>query len=241
MAQEDFFKREMTPEILSVLRTACRQLPDMSHEARAKLLQPKFSQFKIATLEDYSRGCLNATEKTFSMHLEGKISIMALMELCAIEPKEQDFLCDEYVARGMTPVQLRRTKRLRKEGHGIAVAIAKAMGEVPLNDPSKETAKKSIDAYLDEIGKMGSRWRATVSMVFDLLGDEEQSAGIHQGLMEKTYVLRHLINEQNNYINQRFNRYLNLLKKKMRAEPEPAERIKEAEATVIDVIDKVIE
>lgn len=216
MGKEEYFKKGITPEVMVKLRHAFRQLPDMSHEDRARYVQSEFSQFKPRTLEDYSRCCLRATEPVFQLYLDGKLSTEAMLEITLWEGKDQEFMASEYVEKKMGPADLRKVKRIKKEQQcGYAEAIAKALGEMPLHTP-REQKPRSFDTLLDDIGKHSTRWRALMSMAFDLIGEEEAKAGVHAELFQKAYVLRHVIKENYDFANQRVNRFFNFIKRKYR-------------------------
>lgn len=240
--ENDNFKRLMTPEIMKLLRAQVLALDGDKIKDRAKKIAPQFTQFKYATVLDYTAACMSATEAAFQNYVEGKISLGIFLELSRWEKKDQDFLLAEVLEKKMTPTQLRDVKRLRKEeGEGFAVAIGKATGVVPEKDPAKDMPRRSIDSILDDIAKSGAKLRGSISMAIDLIGKEEGSAGIHQGLLEKTYLLRHFIGENYDFMQKRLNRYMHVLRKKAgeaaeekisREEGDPD--VIEAEATVIE-------
>lgn len=220
MGKEQYFKKGVTPKEMAELRHAFRQLPEMSHEDRARTVQRQFPQFKPRTLEDFSRCCLRATEMVFQLYLDGKFSTESMLEITLWEGKDQEFMAQEYIEKKMGPSDLRKVKRIKKEqACGFAEAIAKALGEMPLHAP-REQKPRSFDTLLDDIQKSSSRWRALTSMAFDLIGAEEAKAGVHAGLFQQAYILRHVIKENYDFANQRVNRYFNYIKKKYRAAAE---------------------
>jgi hypothetical protein len=213
------FQKRITTEALIVMRDKFLALDkDMSHEARAQILAPEFTQFSRKTLEDYSRLCIQICQEVFDRAVSGEISITALMEFTGgWDETTQKYIAKEFVAQKMTRNMLREIKRLKREHGtmGYAEAIARVTGEIPVDQPRKEQ-KKSLDQILTQIADQGARWRAMVTMALEMVRDEEAAAGIHETIFEKVFILRQLVGEQYDFINSRVQRYMNVIRKKVK-------------------------
>lgn len=217
---EDYFKQGISREELSKIREALLLTQGNSDMARMREIRPQFPTINVVTLEGYSRMVLGATNDTFQAYMDEKISLRALQVLSLWEAGDQAFMLEEYITRKMQPEALRKVRRIKKEqGCGFAEAIAKAMGEMPVHGP-REAKPRSFDTLLDDINKHSARWRGLLSMAFDMVGKEEAQAGVHDGLFQKAYLLRHVINENYEFANSRVKRYFNFIKKKYGAAAE---------------------
>ena len=209
------FEKKLTPQQLAKFRQRFLELPDISHDDRARIVAKETPEFAENTLRQYSRLCLQTTEKVFNLFLEEKISQAVLSELCAWDPKDQDFIIDEYLDKKFTPEILRRIRRYRKEnGWSYDECIGRATGQIDPTAPRKEN-RKGLDTLLTEIADKGARWRAMVEQVLAMIGEEEANAGVHEALFTKVVLLRELIGTQYDYVNSRFNRYINLIRKRV--------------------------
>lgn len=214
------FEKRITIEVLMEMRKKFLELPkEMTHASRATIVAPAFTQFTTATLEDYSRICTQICQEVFDLVVEGKISITALAEFAGggWDDKTQKYIAKEFVENGLTVGMLRTIKQLKREhgSMGYAEAISRARGEIPINQPRKEQ-KKTLDQVLTQISDQGSRWRAMVTMALEMVRDEEAAAGVHETIFEKVFILRQLVGEQYDFINSRVQRYMNLIRKKVK-------------------------
>jgi len=214
------FEKRITIEVLMEMRKRFLELPkDMTHAVRATTLAPEFTQFTPATLEDYSRICTQICQEVFDLVVEGKISITALAEFAGSgwDDKTQKYIAKEFIENGLTVGMLRTIKQLKREhgSMGYAEAISRAKGEIPINQPRKEN-KKNLDQVLTQIADQGARWRAMVTMALEMVRDEEAAAGVHETIFEKVFILRQLVGEQYDFINSRVQRYMNLIRKKVK-------------------------
>lgn len=214
------FEKRITIEVLVEMRRKFLELPkDMTHAVRATIVAPAFTQFTPATLEDYSRICVQICQEVFDLVVEGKMSITALAEFAGSgwDDKTQKYIAKEFIDNGLTVGMLRTLKQLKREhgSMGYAEAISRAKGEIPINQPRKEQ-KKSLDQVLTQIADLGARWRALVEMASEMAGDEEASAGVHEAIIEKCWILRQLVKEQFDAINARVNRFMNTVRKKVK-------------------------
>lgn len=219
--QSEHFKKGVTPPELEKFRELYRQMPEMSHQNRAKAVKPNHPELSVAALEDYSRMTVNSTETTWALYMEGKLSLGLLSELIAWKSGDQDFMAKETVDRKLTVGHLKKVKHIKKEQEcGYAEAIAKATGEMPRYQPRENHKPRSFDTLLDDIAKASTKWRSLLSMAFDLIGQEEAKAGVHAELFRQAYSLRHIIGENYDFANSKVSRYFNFIKKKYRAGPE---------------------
>lgn len=215
--QSEHFKKGLTPQEMEKFREVFRQMPDMSHETRARQLKLRFPDVGLHTLENYSRMTLQATETTWALYMEGKVTVGQLDELVSWENGDQDFMAKEMVERKLTVGHLKKVKRIRKEqACGYTEAIAKATGEIPRYQP-REQKHKNFDTLLDDIAKASTKWRALMSMAFTLIGQEEAKAGVHAELFRQAFALRHIIGENYDFANSKVTRYFNIIKKKLKA------------------------
>lgn len=214
------FEKRITIEVLTEMRKKFLELPkDMTHESRAIIVAPEFTQFTPATLEDYSRICTQVCDEVFEMVVQGKISITAIAEFAGggWDNETQKYIAKEFVDTGMTVGMLRTIKQLMREHKSMSYseAISRAKGEIPINQPRKEQ-KKSLDQVLTQIADLGARWRALVEMASEMVRDEEASSGVHEAIIEKAFILRQLVGEQYDAINARVNRFMNTVRKKVK-------------------------
>lgn len=224
------FEKKITREILLDLRKRMREIPESTHYARAKKLAPEFPTFSLYTLEHYSTMMVNVCDEVFQMHLDGKLSLGALEEFGVWDEKTQKYMAHEYVEKKLTPNLLRIVKQQKRE-HDISFeeAIGRATGAIAMDKPRREE-RKDLEQILTEIADKGARWRAMVEMAIAMVGEEEAAAGVHMALFEKVSILRELIGNQYDMVNVRFNRYMNIIKKRLRQGMEgAAEEIKDAD------------
>lgn len=211
--------KRISIEILLQMRKRFLELPkEMTHAVRANTVAEEFPQFSLNTLEAYSSICIQICQDVFDLVAAGKISITALMEFSgAWDDKTQRYIAKEFVEQGLTVGMIRTIKQLKREhgSMGYAEAISRAKGEIPINQPRKEQ-KKTLDQVLTQIADQGSRWRAMVTMALEMVRDEEAAAGIHETIFEKVFILRQLVGEQYDFINSRVQRYMNLIRKKVK-------------------------
>jgi len=222
------FDKRITVEILMEMRQRYLQMPkEMTHEARGKAMAPDYPQFSTNTLEDYSRICLQVSDYVFGLMKEGKLSIHTMSEFAGgWDDATQKYIVDEFVAKGMQAKHLRMIKQLKREhaSMGYAEAISRALGEIPPEQPRKEQ-KKTLDQILTQIADHGARWRALVSMALEMVRDEENSSGVHEGIFEKVFILRQLVGEQYSSINARVQRYMTMIRKKVKEQGQPVPEI----------------
>lgn len=230
------FDKKITIEMLLDLKKRFRDLPEMTHEARARAVAADFPQFAERTLKDYSCTLTSVCDEVFEMVLQGHISLTAISEFTIWEKKTQVYMAKEYVEKKLTPSLLRMVKKLKSE-HDVSFeeAIGRATGSIPMDRPRKEQ-RKDLDQILTEIADGGARWRAKVDMAIEMVGDEEAAAGVHLALFEKVCLLRELVGNQYDMVNGRFNRYVNSIKKRLRqvqGEPEGPVPEKIVDASVV--------
>lgn len=234
------FEKRITIEILQAMRKRFLELPqEMTHANRAAALAPEFPQFTLNTLEAYSSMCIQICEEVFEMVVAGKISITALAEFSgAWDDTTQKYIANEFVEQGLTVTNLRQIKQLKREHStmGFAEAISRAKGEIPVGQPRKEQ-KKSLDQVLTQIADHGVRWRALVEMAFEMVRDEDTATGVHEAIFEKVFILRQLVGEQYDAINSRVQRYMNMIKKKVK-ENSPQQAVVEGEPELGPISDK---
>lgn len=209
--------KRISIELLLEMRQKFQALPkEMSHANRAEIMIKEYSQFTRTTLEAYSSTCIHICQDVFDKVIAGKISITALAEFSsAWDEKTQKYIANEFVEQGLTVTNLRQIKQLKREHStmGYSEAIDRARGKIPSDQPRKEQ-KKSLDQVLTQIADYGVRWRAMVEMAFEMVRDEDASAGVHEAIFEKVFILRQLVGEQYDAINSRVQRYMNMIKKK---------------------------
>lgn len=222
---------KLPPEKLAEIRRQCLQLPEMSHDERARNLLSNWPGFSKKTLATYSRISCQCTEKVFNLFLEDKVGFAVLEELCGWKDKDQDFIVDEYLEKKWTPKILRNIRRLRKEtGLGYSECIGRATGKIDPTLPKKGETRRSLDTLLTEIADKGARWRAMVQQALEMIEHEEAAAGIHEAIFAKVVLLREIIGNQYDYVNARFNRYMNMIRKRFQdggMSPAPDEAIEE--------------
>jgi len=227
------FEPKITPQRMAEMKRRFLEFPDMSHEERARKVAKEFPEFMDNTLRSYSRMCLGTSDKVFGLYLEGKISLAVIFELCTWEKEDQDYIIDEYIQQKLTPEMLRKIRRMRKEGVGYDEGIGRATGKIDQTKIQKHEVRKSLDHLLTDIADKGARWRAMVTQAIEMVGKEEAAAGVHEALFTKVILLRELIGTQYDFVNSRFNRYINLIRKRLQEggqSPAEAERIVEGEA-----------
>jgi hypothetical protein len=219
------FQSKVTPEEMEILKRRFLDFPDITHDERSRRVAKEFPKFTANTLKSYSRMCLGASEKVFSLYLEGKVSLAVPIELASWNKGEQDFIIDEYLEKKFTPETLRKIRRYRDEHKcGYAEAIARATGAIDAKQPRKTESRRSVDTILTEIADKGARWRAMVAQVLEMIGQEEASAGIHEALFVKVLILRDLIGNQYDFVNGKVNRYMNTIRKRLQnGGPSPAQ------------------
>lgn len=212
------FQSKVTPEQLAELKRRFLELPDMTHEKRARIIARDWTGLSEATLKSYSRACLQTSNKVFDLFLKGTVTWAVVEELCGWQKEDQDFIIDEYLQRKLTPEILRKIRRYRKENAwSYDECIGHATGKIDKNQPHEAASSRSIDKLLSEIADKGARWRAMVQQVIAMIGKEEASAGIHEALFVKVCLLRELIGTQYDYVNSRFNRYINIIRKNVQS------------------------
>lgn len=213
------FDKRITLEVLLRMRDKFLLQPkDMTYAARAQAVAADFPQFTTNTLEDYARMCTQICQEVFDRVIAGEMSITALAEFTGGWDEEtQKYIAEEFVKQDLRVSMLRTIKQLRREhgSMGYAEAIARAKGEIPLDQPRKEQ-KKTLDQILTQIADQGARWRALVTMALEMVRDEEAAAGIHETIFEKVFILRQLVGEQYDFINSRVQRYMNVIRKKVK-------------------------
>lgn len=212
-------EKKMTVEILRSMRERLRSFPpDTSHIRRAEAIHAEFPQFKLQSLADYSSTILSLTDAVFELCAAGKLSITQVIQMARFEGGDQEFLANEVVSRKLGPADISNIKRYVNEGRSFTEAIGLATGEIKPDFHKEKGGRKSLDALLDDITKTGARWRAMVAMAMEMVGEEEAKAGVHMALFEKAYLLRHVIGEQYDFVNSRLNRYVNVIRKRLKGE-----------------------
>lgn len=226
------FEKRITMEVLVVMRQKFLALPkDMSHWDRGAALASEFTQFTTNTLEDYSRISIQVCQEVFDRAVAGEISITALAEFAgAWDWETQKYIAKEYVDQKLSLKHLRLIKQLKREHGtmGYSEAIARAKGEIPIDQPRKEQ-KTSLDQLLTQIADQGARWRAKVTMALEMVRDEEAASGIHETIFEKVFILRQLVGEQYDFINSRVQRYMNVIRKKVKEHNQQAAGLDQSE------------
>jgi hypothetical protein len=237
---------KVSPEQILELRRLFREMPsEWSHEARAAALMDKFPGVSKHTLESHCRMSLQCTEKVWNLYLEGKAKLGMMREICSWEPGDQDFIIDECIAKNFGPKIIRKIRRNRNEhGWGYPECIAKATGEVPANEPRRESGhRKGLDGLLTDIADKGARWRAMVTQAIELVGKEEAEAGIHESIFTKVFLLRELIGNQYDFVNSRVQRYMSMIRKRMQAgtaaAPEVTDEGKKGDASIEEPVESV--
>jgi hypothetical protein len=231
------FDKRITPELLREMRNKFLLMPKgFTYEAMSLEISKDYPQFKTKTLEDYASLCTQVCEEVFHLMEEGKISITVLLEFkCGWDEATQKYLATEIVEKGLSLSMLRELKRLKREhgNMGYAEAIALVRGEMPAQQ--RRENKKSLDQILTQLADQGNRWRASVTMALELIRQEEAAAGIHEAIFEKVFVLRQLVGEQYDFVNSKVQRYINLIRKRLKTEAEgKAPEQKTLEEGVID-------
>lgn len=229
------FDKRITPELLREMRNRFLLMPKgMSYEAMSIEIAKDYPQFKPKTLEDYASLCMQVCEEVFTLMEEGKLSITVLLEFKGgWDEPTQKYVAKECVEKGLTLGMIRELKRLKREHGtmGYEEAIARIRGEIPAEQPRKEN-KKSLDQLLTQLADQGNRWRATVSMALELIRQEEAAAGVHEAIFEKVFILRQLVGEQYDFVNSKVQRYINLIRKRMKTAAEEASGKPQPEATL---------
>jgi hypothetical protein len=230
-----FNEKKITREVLVDLRSKILSLGTIAHYEKARQLGAEYPLFSSRTLIDYSRLLSGLCDEVFQMHLDGKVSLTALSQFCGWDVKTQKYMAVEYVDKKLTPSLLRIIRQLKREHDmGWEEAIGRATGTIPMDRPRRPEERKNLDQILTEIADKGARWRAMVSMAIEMVGEEEAAAGIHQALFEKVAVLRELIGNQYDMVNGRFNRYMSLIKARLRKAMEgPPEEIIDVDAQAL--------
>lgn len=219
------FEKRITIEMFMEMKKRFSELPrEMTHDARSKALAPHFPQFTLRTMETYSRICQQVCQEVLDLVVQGKISLTAVDEFTGgWDEKTQKYIAKEYVEQKLTRSMLRTIKRLKREhaSMGYAEAISRAKGEIPPDQPRKEQ-KRTLDQVLTQIADHGVRWRALVEMALEMVRDEDNANGLlHQAIFEKVFILRQLVGEQYDAINNRVQRYMNLIRKKAKENGAP--------------------
>ena len=213
--------KKISTEILAEMREKFKSMPEtMSHEARARAVSPEYPTFSVRTLEDYSRISIQATESVWAAFVAGKISYTLLAQFIGLEPGWQDALLAEFVGnKKLTPSALSKFKQYIREGQPFDTAVARLTGKLPEQDapPAKH---KSFDSLMDEIAKLSAKLRARISMATDAVAEMEREFGVCVPLFERAYDLRHYLGETYDYMNQRLNRYKNVVKKRQNGSAE---------------------
>lgn len=213
------FDKRITIETLLAMRQRFLTFPkEISHWDRGVALAPEFPQFTVNTMEDYSRICIQVCQEVFDRVVAGEISITALSYFAGNwDAETQAYIAKEYVTQGLSLKHLRQIKQLKREHGtmGFAEAIARAKGTIPIDQPRKEQ-KTSLEQLLTKIADQGARWRAQVTMALEMVRDEEAAGGVHEAIFEKVFILRQLVGEQYDFVNSRVQRYMNVIRKKVK-------------------------
>lgn len=220
------FGTKLTADVLMAIRRACLDRAELSHDQRAEVLVKDYPDFSARTLAEYSRITLGCTEKILGLYGEGKASLGILSELCSWKKEDQDFIIEDLIDKKLTPIHLQRIKRWRNEqGWGFDECIAKATGKMPVYEPRKNDApRKSLDGLLTEIADKGARWRAMVTQALEMVQMEEAQAGVHEAIFSKVFVLRQVLKDQLDYVNNRVDRYMRQIRNRLKnGGPSPAE------------------
>lgn len=181
---------------------------------RAREMRSMFPTLAPITLEERVKVAVNLTEKVFAHLIEGRISFGVARNLSREEVGMQEFLAEECVAGRLEHHGLIKVKQYLREGQSVTEALARVRGEIPPHEDRRLSPKKSLETVLDDIAKTGARWRSLVSMAMEAVRESELALGVHLDLFEKVFLLRHLIGEQYEFVDQKVRRYLTMMKKR---------------------------
>lgn len=198
---------------LAAMRAKFKATGEPSYRRQAAVVAPEYPAYTITTMRDFASILGGATDATFAFFMEEKLSFGMLSELGRMDVNYQDFVGAEVVQRGMSISDIKEIKANLREGTSVAEAIGRATGEIQ-HEARRPENRRSLDAVLDDIAKLGSKWRSLVTMALEAIQQAEGAGGVHLELFEKTYLTRHLIGEQYEFVDQKVKRYLNLLKKR---------------------------
>jgi len=160
----------------------------------------------------------------FDAYIDGEVSIGLALVVSTMDPETQRFLLTEILEKKLQVGHVEKIKRHLKEGASMAEALARATGEMP---EKREPARRSFDGLLDEINKLGAKWRTLVSMAMDAASGMEHELGAGSfALFEKVYALRHSIGEQYAFVDQKVKRFVNTIKKNVPSDPAHFEPVK---------------
>lgn len=212
------FDKRITPELFSRIREEFLGLPaEWTKDRKGEALLRKYTEFSLRTLQGYAAILDDAAPSVLDAYCDGKISFTSVSVIYSINRGVQEILLPDVLSGKLTPSSIIIVRSLVKEGLPVSAAIARATGEVPRDEPVRSEKPKNLNSLMDEITKMGSRWRSMVSMAMDLVDGLERTEGINLELFERAYLLRHLVGEQYEFIDQKVKRYITTIKKRLEA------------------------
>jgi len=230
----------ITPEILVRLRNRVKEIkekdPKVPYAVISRSLTSEFPDYAAKTLEDYCLAVGKATDYIFSLYIEGKVSFTLFLELIqtklklkedevGVMPGDLDYIAREFVEavmpNGQKPgmPELRRIKanlRTQKNGQYMSIpeALGRGLGRISAFAKPEALKKisKSFDSLLDEINKHMTLARAKTKQLIDLLPMSTLNKGkVHSELFNKVYLLRHILGEQYDFVDNKVKVYLDEL------------------------------
>lgn len=221
--------KKITPELMCELRVKDRPLSGLSMSKAALELAKTYPDFAPRTIETLLVICRRATDTTFQLYVEGKISQVVIESLVrGVDRAEQEFLLEEITRRKMTVGQLDRAKAIRRKMKASwAEALGKATGEIPMiaKPGGSKDAPKTLDQLIKEITETGRQFRLKVSMAIDLLPETSIEAGrVKRSVFMKAYEIRHDVGEVYEFLDKRVKKILDEMEIHARTEAELASR-----------------
>lgn len=219
MARYSFPMKAFDVDIMLELRQECLAMGDLQLKMKAATLGRRYMErlgLKERGFFTYVGVVARVTDKAFSALVERKVALDALIPFPSLEPGVQDFLIDEHLAGNvkLSKDTVSRIVSYLGEGMAVSVAIQKAKGErveVP------KEVRRDFDKVILELARDGSKWRAKASMLYDALAELDGIAPVTLELFEKVYLLRHLVGEQYEFLNQKVKRFMDVLRRKAQA------------------------
>lgn len=209
-----FEPTKATPEVMTMIRDIEQAHHDKSIDSLVRQFKEAFPSFTERSLWDMFRYMRGISEPAFQLWCEGKIPYSFLTEACSLPHGVQKLLAEEAAARGLQTKHFQRFRHHHKEGMGFAEALARATGEGHKIDQRREHKARSFESILDDVAKLGAKWRALISMAMEASTTLEHSNGVTLDIFEKVYMLRHLIGEQYEFVDQKVKRFLTAIKRR---------------------------
>jgi hypothetical protein len=222
--------QKITKTIFLDIRERVRAAKDQPAFIIASEIVKDYPQFANNTVTEYVTILKTASDFLLDLYLRGKVSLSVLKILARetlskstkhlSDHGTQDFLAREFLARKLTRIHLKRLKGFMRNGDSAAEALMKATGEMPAKRVKVST--KNLDKMLDEINKLGIRFRTKVAFVNDMLPVSVFDVRNVLNFFERVYMFRHILKEQFDFVDKRVREYLDGLGKLQRNQAELA-------------------